>query len=292
MANGWNRAPLTHGMGRESTSVSAAFWQGDATCVSEVTAEPDRDQNIITLMMSRFNADDIFDGRVSHSGTKQPGMINMVRAGERPRGIIYGPFKCLHLYLPQALVSDVLATDGHLNDVELFDPASVFDPVVQRIGNEVLREIAADVPLSRLRIDLLGQELAIHWLRTHSSLRTSRTFARSLDYSPADATGLRRVRTYLEDRLGEDVDLPTLAVIAGVSPRHLTALFQRATGLPPHRWLMRRRVERACELLLDPRRSITDIAHACGFSSSQHLATRFRAQMGCTPSAYQRERTW
>jgi AraC family transcriptional regulator len=43
-------------------------------------------------------------------------------------------------------------------------------------------------------------------------------------------------------------------------------------------------------MLGDPRTSITDVAHACGFASSQHLATVFRTRLGLTPSAYRRAR--
>lgn len=61
-------------------------------------------------------------------------------------------------------------------------------------------------------------------------------------------------------------------------------------ALTPHRWLVQRRIARACEMLADPRVSVTEIALACGFSSSQHFATAFRKHMGATPSAYRRDR--
>ena len=63
-----------------------------------------------------------------------------------------------------------------------------------------------------------------------------------------------------------------------------------APAHPPHRWLMRRRFERACELLNDPRQSITDVAHLCGFASSQDLATVFRKRLGIAPAIYRRQR--
>ena len=101
---------------------------------------------------------------------------------------------------------------------------------------------------------------------------------------------LRRTIEVMESRLDEDLSLEELAFGAGLSPRHYSALFRAGTGLPPHRWLVRRRIERACEMLLDPRLSITEIACACGFASSQHLATVFRKQMGASPSDYRRAR--
>jgi AraC family transcriptional regulator len=101
---------------------------------------------------------------------------------------------------------------------------------------------------------------------------------------------LARAIDYLEARIAEDIGLRELADVAAVSPSRLSALFRSSTGEPPHRWLMRRRFERACEMLADPRASVTEVAHACGFASSQHLATVFRKRLGTTPSDYRRER--
>ena len=101
---------------------------------------------------------------------------------------------------------------------------------------------------------------------------------------------IRRTIDQLDSRLGDDVSLAELAAGVDLSPSHYTSLFRAATGLPPHAWLVRRRIERACELLSDPRMSITEIAHTLGFSSSQHLATTFRNQTGATPSEWRRER--
>ena len=101
---------------------------------------------------------------------------------------------------------------------------------------------------------------------------------------------IRRTIETLEDRLGEDIGLAELAAGVGLSPRHYAALFRAATGMPPHRWLTQRRLARACEMLHDPRLSVTEIAYACGFASSQHLATVFRHHRSRTPSEYRRER--
>ena len=101
---------------------------------------------------------------------------------------------------------------------------------------------------------------------------------------------VRRSLELLEARIADDIGLAEIANEAGLSSTHFAAVFRAATGMPPHRWLMKRRVERACGLLHDPGRPITDIALACGFSSSQHFATAFRKYMDTTPSAYRRER--
>lgn len=94
----------------------------------------------------------------------------------------------------------------------------------------------------------------------------------------------------LEAQLGDDVGLAELADQVGLTPRHYSQLFKAATGLPPHRWLMKRRVEKATEMLADPQRSITEIAFSLGFASSQHFATVFRRFTRMTPSDYRQQR--
>ena len=76
---------------------------------------------------------------------------------------------------------------------------------------------------------------------------------------------VRRVIEQLDSRIGEDLSLLDLAGSVDLSPSHLTALFRAATGLPPHAWVVRRKIERACELMENPRASVTEVAHALGF---------------------------
>jgi AraC-like DNA-binding protein len=97
---------------------------------------------------------------------------------------------------------------------------------------------------------------------------------------------VRRVMERMETEISTDVGLRELAADVGLSPSHLSAVFVATVGAPPHRWLLRRRVERARELLGRTRRTITDIALSCGFSSSRHFSTVFKAHEGCTPTDF------
>lgn len=101
---------------------------------------------------------------------------------------------------------------------------------------------------------------------------------------------VRRVMERMATEIGRDVALRELASDVGLSPSHLSAVFVAALGVPPHRWLLRRRIERACELLTRTRRSMTDIALSCGFSSSQHFSTVFKAHLRCSPTDFRNGR--
>jgi AraC family transcriptional regulator len=100
---------------------------------------------------------------------------------------------------------------------------------------------------------------------------------------------LKRVLAAMEAAPEQDMGLAELAALVGLSPFHFARAFKASTGEPPHRYRMRRRVERAKELLAGSGDPVTEIAHACGFASSQHLATVFRRLVGTTPTAFRRE---
>lgn len=100
---------------------------------------------------------------------------------------------------------------------------------------------------------------------------------------------LKRVESYLAEHVADDLPLAELAATIGLSPFHFARAFKASTGHPPHRYQMMLRVERAKEMLAGTNQSVTEIAHACGFASSQHMATVFRRIVGATPSSYRQE---
>jgi AraC family transcriptional regulator len=200
------------------------------------------------------------------------------------------PFAYLHVYVPHAMIEN-LAADCGLSEargrVVLIDPMCSRDPQVESVCRQVLHEMSEPDACSRLVLDCLGQELAIRLLREHSNV--SRLMGRAAKHGPGYRDWrLQRAMEYLDARLGEDVGLASVAAAVGLSTTHLANLFRDGVGQPPHRWLMRRRFEQACELLAKPHLSIADIAHQCGFASSQHLAAVMRRQLATTPTAYRR----
>lgn len=100
---------------------------------------------------------------------------------------------------------------------------------------------------------------------------------------------VRRVERHIAEQLHEDLSLADLAELVDLSPYHFARAFKASTGLPPHRYGMMLRVDRAKELLVGTGLSITEIAYACGFASSQHMATVFRRLVGTTPKEYRRQ---
>jgi AraC family transcriptional regulator len=94
------------------------------------------------------------------------------------------------------------------------------------------------------------------------------------------------VMAEIESRLGDPLGLDELAQCAGVGRTRFVETFAQHFGCSPHRFILRRRIERARQLLREGRRSMTSIAYELGFSSPSHFSAAFKAQTRMSPLAY------
>jgi AraC family transcriptional regulator len=98
----------------------------------------------------------------------------------------------------------------------------------------------------------------------------------------------RTAAGYIEEHLAEPISLETLAKLVRLSPYYFCRTFKQSFGVPPHRYHSNRRIERAKELLLERKQSITDVALAVGFGETSSFSAAFRKATGVTPTDYQR----
>jgi AraC-like DNA-binding protein len=96
----------------------------------------------------------------------------------------------------------------------------------------------------------------------------------------------RRVREHIEAHLSENIDLAALATVAGLSVYHFARAFKQSTGVTPHYYLVKRRIDLAKEMLARTEVPVAEIAFATGFSDQSHLARHFRQILGTTPSQF------
>lgn len=99
---------------------------------------------------------------------------------------------------------------------------------------------------------------------------------------------LKRVTEFVMANLDQDIGLNDMARVAALSPFHFARVFRVATGLSPYRFLLERRMARACELLADPAIPIVEIAHRCGYAGQAHFTTAFQQRIGMPPGRYRK----
>jgi AraC family transcriptional regulator len=156
------------------------------------------------------------------------------------------------------------------------------DPKLFGILSLIVAEAEGGGPHSRLYLESLLDLLCIQLLREHSVFPL---------VSAGEGGGLRlhqvqQVTDYMTEHLDEIVGLQQLADLLHISRFHFCTAFRIATGFTPHQWLVRIRMERACELLAKGSMTITEVALAVGYQTPSSFAHAFRMAIGITPTHY------
>lgn len=194
---------------------------------------------------------------------------------------VEGWIRLFHLYVPPAAFDRAVVEglDADPARVELIDRTYIRDPLIEGMIRSVVLPLRWEEPADRVALSYAGRML-IAALVSRFTNRDPRG-ARALGgLAPAIR---RRLVEFIDARLDTALTIDELAEEAGLSPFHFARAFKRSMGEPPHRFVQRRRVERAKDLIRDGRMSLAEVALACGFSSQSHFTARFREFTGVTP---------
>jgi AraC-like DNA-binding protein len=164
-----------------------------------------------------------------------------------------------------------------------FTPRLMFgDPTIWRYAQLIAQECEKPGELS----EPCGQSLSLALFLT--LVRLGGTETRETYQSRLAPWQLRRVTEFMRDHLAETLQLTQLAAISGLSPSHFGRAFKGSTGLPPHRWHLKLRVEQASAMLIDAGASLADVACATGFADQSHFTRVFSKIVGMSPGAWRR----
>lgn len=172
--------------------------------------------------------------------------------------------------------TDVLGTEI----IELMPLLTTHDPLIHSMALALKAELEASQASGRMYAEAIAQTLAIHLLRNYSvhqqPLKIPTTHG-------LPKYKLHQITDYINDSLDRDLSLTEMAIMVQMSPFHFARLFKQSTGLAPHQFVIRCRVERAKELLMRGEMAIADIATAVGFANQSHLTRHFKRVVGVTP---------
>lgn len=192
------------------------------------------------------------------------------------------PFQGFSLSLKPELLTRNAAELLGVDHVEVLPRKPFYDPFILQIGLGLKADLESQRPGGRLYAETMANALAVHILRNYSA--HSHQSVRYLGgLSP---TQLKLVVDYINAHLDQELSLEELAAIAQLSLYHFCRSFKRSTGLTPHQYVIRQRVERAKWLLKDRKMGILEAAIACGFTHQSHLNRHFKRLTGVTPKIF------
>jgi len=197
----------------------------------------------------------------------------------------------LHLFLEPGLVGRVAAEAFGLDPTRLtVPPLDGLDlPQLRAAMSAVDAELTAGGAGGRLAAESLANVLAVHLIRHASAPRQP---ARRRDGTLPRAR-LRAVVEYIEEHLDGGPTLEQMAAIARLSPNYFAWQFKRATGLPPHQYVIARRVERAKQLLQTGSDfSLAEVAAHAGFCDQSQFCHHFKRLIGVTPGQFRTTARW
>jgi AraC family transcriptional regulator len=213
------------------------------------------------------------------------GSISVIPAGSPARWRWSGRKDTLNIYLEPGLVERVAAEAFGLDPVRLTVPSldGLDLPQLRAAMGAVDAELTAGGAGGPLAAESLANILAVHLIRHVSG---PRQLARGRD-GALPRGRLRAVVEYIEEHLDASPTLEHMAAVARLSPYHFARQFKAATGLPPHQYVILRRVERAKGLLqAGTDLSLAEVAVDAGFSDQSQLSHHFKRLVGVTPRQF------
>ena len=252
--------------------------------VSEVQADPREvpeqllASTVVALNLgSPFSCESSFDGaRWETHHTPHHG-VSVYPSNARFAGRSLGPTSQIVLEISPSFLS-VAAAASAPRAFALRPSIGANDPFAAHVLLALAAEARASGADGSLAAEALGAALVAH-------LHGSAPHARPASSALAGAR-LRRVLEHVCDHLAAPLSLRALADVAEMDVFRFVRAFKRATGLPPHRYVLLARIERAKALLADAGLSVSDVALRAGFATPSHFSTVFRRVTGAPPRDY------
>ncbi|MEJ0051067.1 MAG: AraC family transcriptional regulator [Methylovirgula sp.] len=264
--------------------VVATRWRTGKQDLTVARAETPKDYHVVGITMARTNLLVSIHDRVALDEIAMPGGFLVTEPGVAASCIFKGPFDELHLFLPNDLIAECADDSLCLMEARIRSEAILtHDPISNQLALALLHTEHMRGSLSQLYLDSIGAALIAHLL---SGPNRPRLPVRKRAGLPR--WRLRRAMEYIDANLAECLTLPGIAQAVGLSSMHFAAQFRVATGLRPHEYVLRRRIERAQQMLLETSFSLAEIAFSVGFRSQSHFTSVFTKFLGRPPQKWKR----
>lgn len=211
-----------------------------------------------------------------------PDKLCILPAEHESGWVVNGDIRLAHLYFSaeQFALGCVTLLDREPREMQLREHTFLEDPQQAQRFRQLLA-LNWDEPAERLLTSSIAHELISHTLLSQVGARQGLRLKGGL------ATHQRRqLMAYIDSQLAQPISLGQLAGLCALSEYHFARMFRASFGLPPHQYVLARRLDRARQMLRGTMLPLGEIALACGFASASHFTNRFRQVLGGTPGEY------
>jgi AraC family transcriptional regulator len=206
-----------------------------------------------------------------------------------PANVLHGaawhyiaPIPATVLVLDPRYLAHIAYESVNVQKVELLPTWPKYDPIIYQIGSLLQRELKSDGVNCQLYVDGLTTALSAHLLRQYCTIQqTLQNYEGGLPKYK-----LQRAINYIQAHLTEDISLEDISTELDMSRYYFCRLFKQSTGFSPYQYVIKCRIERSKELLLQGQNSIADVAFQVGFISQSHFSKHFKRMVGVTPKRF------
>lgn len=264
-------------------SVRADFVRRSGLQRQETHIRSDRHMLLMNLQGRTEAGQDFVNGRKLPFEARMPGALTFLPADTEWRGWDDGDSFASYLII---LIADDFAgkalSRADTLRLGLLKPRVGFrDQLLEQALKSVLTELRRPDMMSEIVVESQATLISAQLLRLDGWTQDSVVGALSPSH-------LSRVVELIESDLDLPLNIQRLAAEVQLSPAHFSRSFKRSMGMTPYAFIVRRRLQRAADLLKTSDTLATRIALECGFSSSSHLSTAFKEAFGLSPREYRR----
>jgi len=278
----WRWKPRGVGSASSTLRVVATRWRSLEHRTREVRAETPSDGQIVAIVLRNENVLFSVSGRTVHDGAVTPGALHVTEPTASTRCVFRGPYDVLHLHVPNRTIAEICRDFSDREPTPFCSqPVLGRDPMVERLARALLASESIGGSYGRLYADAVSIAIVSRLLGLNRAEAPERPRVAELA-----KWRLKRAIEYIEASLAESVSLADIASAAGLTRMHFAAQFKAATGLRPHEYLLRRRIERAQEKLAGTSLSLVEVALSVGFQTQSHFTSVFTRMVGQPPRAW------
>jgi AraC-like DNA-binding protein len=253
----------------------------------EPTSLPMEDAVVFTLCVGgRVEREMLLNGGSSPRSTPVPeGSCSFVDLRDRARLRLRSHLDIVQFYLPLRSLDGAVdeGGSGRIDTLRIASGDVLTDATLCSLGAAMKGAFLRPQEADKLFIEHVGRAAACYVAKKFGEARQGGHRRGGLATWQEN-----RAKQMIEAQLHGGVSLDILASECGLSTSHFIRAFRNSVGVAPHQWLMRRRIDKALDLMRDRSRSLSEIALACGFADQSHFTRSFTAALGESPSAYRR----